>query len=294
MIGELNGLGCAAGWAVISTTMKAASKGIGPVMVNGVRCSFATLALAVIVIVSGQVAALSTLPLSAVAAIIISGVLGQAIGDGMFINSMKLIGASRALPLSGINPILTMVLAMLILGERVSLLSAAGTFLVVGGVYLLAFPYGTPKQVVRKTGKSDRVGILMALGAAVGWACSSVVLKAGIADVNLFVANLVRMSTAAVFLFGLETFHSHGKVARGLTRRSIGMLAFAGALNGITGVMYLTSLYYAGAAKAAVLAATSPVFALPISIFLLKERINRRILIGTSLSVAGIWMVMGG
>ncbi|HEX2922750.1 MAG TPA: DMT family transporter [Chloroflexota bacterium] len=294
MIGEISGLACAAGWAVISTTMKAVSNGVSPVMVNAVRCAFSTLVLAAIVVATGQIGTLSTLPLSAVAAIVASGVLGQAIGDALFISSMKLIGASRALPISGINPILTMVLAMLALSEQVSLLSAVGTFLVVGGVYFLAFPYGTPKQASRGAGSGDRVGVLMTLAATVAWATSTVVLKAGIQDVNLLVANLVRISGATLFLFSIELFHSRGRVAIGLTPRSIRVLALAGGLNGITGILYLVSLTYTGAAKAAVLSATSPVFALPISVFFLKERINRRILIGTGLCIVGIWMVMCG
>lgn len=294
LIGEINGLGCAAGWAVISTAMKAASKGLGPVMVNGVRCGFATLVLAAIVIAAGLTHDLVTLPVDALAAIIISGLLGQAIGDGMFINSLKLIGASRALPITGINPILTMALAMVFLGERVTLIGASGTFLVVGGIYMLAFPYGKPKQQGNKTEGADRLGILMALGAAAAYAGSAIVLKAGIANVDLIVANLVRMSAATIFLLVLETFHSRGRITAGLTRKSVAMLGLAGALNGVTGLMYLTALIYAGAAKAAVLVSTSPLFALPLSIILLRERVNRRILIGTALSIVGIWMVMWG
>jgi drug/metabolite transporter (DMT)-like permease len=51
-------------------------------------------------------------------------------------------------------------------------------------------------------------------------------------------------------------------------------------------------VYYAGAAKASVINATSPLFGLPLSLVFLHERITRRIALGTALTVLGIWLVL--
>ncbi len=294
MIGELAGLAGASVWAVVSTTMRAASEKASAVTVNWLRCSFATLTLGILVVLLGRVPDLGTLPLDGLAAILISGVLGQAMGDGLLIQSMKTIGASRALPISSTSPLFTMALAMLLLGERVTWIGVAGSLLVLGGIYLLAFPYGTSKPSGSTPRPSDRRGLLIAVSAALCYAASTIFLKKGVAEMDLVVAGFFRMAIASIFLFGLETLYFGWRLPAGITRRPFALVVMAGVLNSASSVLYVTAVSLAGAGKASVLASTTPLFALPISLFLLHERINSRIVTGTLLAILGIWMVILG
>jgi uncharacterized membrane protein len=135
---------------------------------------------------------------------------------------------------------------------------------------------------------------MLALSAACCYSLSTVVLKQGLASVDLLVANLIRMSTAATILLGLETYHYRGKAPAGISRRSLVTLGLAGTLSAASSMMFLTAVFYAGAAKASVLTATSPLFGLPLSILFLREKITRRIMVGTLLAVSGIWLVLSG
>lgn len=294
MIGELSGLGSAASWAAISTIMRQHSQHLTPIITNGLRCIFAALALAVLLAISGQMGELAALPVAGVVAIVVSGVLGQAVGDGLFISSLKLIGASRALPVSNIHPILTMVLAMVILREPVTWTVLGGGLMVLGGVYLVAFPFGPLRQIGHLVTTQDRRGLLLAVGAAGCWSLSTIVLKTALDTVPLLPANVIRMSTAAALLIGLEVVLERGHIPRGLPRRSLVIMAIAGVLNAFSSTLFLTAVHYAGAAKAAVLVATSPLFGLPMSVVVLKERVNRRIISGTLLAVLGVALVFSG
>jgi len=49
-----------------------------------------------------------------------------------------------------------------------------------------------------------------------------------------------------------------------------------------------------GAAVTSVVAASAPLFALPLAIFYLKEKITPLILLGTLFTVLGIWLVILG
>jgi drug/metabolite transporter (DMT)-like permease len=294
MIGEASGLGGAASWAVITAIMRHHSQHLSPVMINGLRCVFAAFTLAAIVIALGQLDALSAIPLEGAAIIILSGLLGQALGDGLYIWSLKLIGASRALPVSNIHPLLTMVLAMLLLGEPVTVAVLAGGLFVLAGVYLVAFPFGPLRQIGHLLDTPDRRGLLLAAGAAVCWSLSTIMLKTALESMPLLPANLLRMSTAAVLLIGLEVILERGHAATVLPRRSLVIMALAGILNAFSSLMFLSAILYAGAAKAAVLVATSPLFGLPLSFLFLKEQINRRIIAGTLVAVVGIWLVVSG
>jgi len=294
MIGELSGLGCAVIWAAVSSIMRSLSERISPIAINGLRCAFSVATLALLILALGRMDTLAAVPLAGAAAIVVSGIIGQSLGDGMFIASMKLIGASRALPVSGIQPLLTLGLAVLFLGERVTPESFAGTLLVILGIYLLAFPYSPLNQAGALLGSADRRGLLLALAAAACWAVSTIIIRRALESVDIVAANFIRLSTATLCLTGLELLLSRGRRPAGLSRRSLTILAIAGFISAFSSMMYLTAVFYAGAAKASVLSSTAPLFGLPISVLFLHEKISSRVVAGTLITVGGIWLVLGG
>lgn len=274
--------------------MRSLSDRINPVVVNALRCGFAALTLAVVVVALGKTELLLSMPLPNVALIVVSGMIGQGLGDAFFVMSMKSIGASRALPVSSIQPLLTTALAVVFLGERVSWLQGGGTILVLSAVYLLAFPYGPLSQIGTLLGSADRGGLMLSVGAAACWAVSSIILKHGLEGADLFAANLIRMTVAAALLLSFQSLTSRGEVLNGVNRRSLGTFAVAGVLGTISSMGYVSAVFYAGAAKAAVLTSTSPMFGLPLSLFVLREKVNGRIAVGSLLCVFGIWLVLLG
>ena len=294
LIGELSGLASAGAWALVSTVMRSMSNRMDPVMVNGLRCGYAAVAMVILIAALGRADALRTLPLQGVALIVISGLVGQGMGDAIFVVSMKSIGAARAMPISSTQPLLTMTLAVIFLGERVTLLAVVGALLVLLGVYLLAFPYGPLSQVTRLFASADRRGVALALGAAGCWAVSAISLKTALGSVDVMSTNLIRMIVAAVLLFAFEALVNRKKAFEGMDRRGLAIMGLAGLLGTASSMGYVTAVSYAGAAKAAVLASTSPFFGLPLSLFVLHEKVNRRILVGSLLCVAGIWLVLLG
>jgi len=294
VIGEFSGLGCAMVWAIVATSMRAASDKISPVMINGLRCSIASITLTLILLALGRLGNVLSMPPSALVAILGSGILGQALGDALFVKGMKMIGSARAFPIAATNPLLTTILAVLLLGEQVTPLGVGGTLLVLSGVCLLAFRHGTPKDIGTGVSRDEKLGLFIAFGSSVSYAASNIVLKQGLTDVDLVAANLIRMAFAASLLVGLEALNTRGHITTGFGRRSLTIMLFAGMLNAFSSLLYMTSIYYAGAAKASVLTSTSPLFALPLSLLFLKEKLNWRILVGTLVSVGGIWLVLGG
>ncbi|HEX9015126.1 MAG TPA: DMT family transporter [Chloroflexota bacterium] len=294
MIGELSGLGSAAAWALISTVMRSMSNRINPISVNALRCAYAAVFTIILVVAFGEAPRLMSIPMAGVAMIVLSGLLGQGMGDGMFVVSMKMIGAARAMPISSTQPLLTMVLAVIFLGERVTVQSGAGTVVVLLGVYLLAFPYGPLSQVGRLISSADRGGIALALGAALCWSVSSIFLKLALGEVGVLPTNVIRMVVAATLLFGFGATVNRREVLAGVDRRGLAIMGVVGLLGTASSLGYVTAVTYIGVAKAAVCVSTSPFFGLPLSLFVLKEKVNLRILLGSLLCVSGIWLVLLG
>jgi drug/metabolite transporter (DMT)-like permease len=69
---------------------------------------------------------------------------------------------------------------------------------------------------------------------------------------------------------------------------SLLVIAATGLLSVLATVLFLQGVASAGAARTAVLTATSPIFVVPISVLLLGERATWRLGVGTLCSVAGV------
>jgi drug/metabolite transporter (DMT)-like permease len=61
---------------------------------------------------------------------------------------------------------------------------------------------------------------------------------------------------------------------------------------GLGGLLYIAAVQDAGAGKAAILSATSPLFALPLAMLFLAERVTPRLMAGTLVSIVGISLVV--
>jgi drug/metabolite transporter (DMT)-like permease len=76
-------------------------------------------------------------------------------------------------------------------------------------------------------------------------------------------------------------------------RQQLAIIAVAGIVGTALGSLcYVYAVVEVGAARAAVLSATSPLMALPLAVLFLKERITARVAVGTVACVAGIALVV--
>ena len=57
-------------------------------------------------------------------------------------------------------------------------------------------------------------------------------------------------------------------------------------------LLFVTAISLAGAGKTASLSATSPLFAAPLAALFLKEPLTRRLILGTLVSAAGVWLLL--
>jgi drug/metabolite transporter (DMT)-like permease len=186
-------------------------------------------------------------------------------------------------------PVLASFGAVAFLNEPMSPLSVVGVLVTLGGVYLVAVrhPVSSGADVVRA--RAYWMGVGLAAAAAVSWSCSTLALRPALDLVDVATAAAIRTPAASAVLFVAA--------ARGRVLPKIADLLHGPALVAIlsTGVIsvaasgfFLISVELAGAGRAAVLNATAPVFAVPLSILLLRERGSPRVVVGTVTSVVGV------
>jgi uncharacterized membrane protein len=121
---------------------------------------------------------------------------------------------------------------------------------------------------------------------------STVLLRKGLDEVDATMANVVRLSVLVVALSAMAFKVGQVDRVKGYGLRSLGIVFLAGIIGtGLGTFTFLTAVQRAGAARTSILTATTPLFGVPMSL-LLKERPSSRTLVGTGLTMAGVWLTI--
>jgi drug/metabolite transporter (DMT)-like permease len=205
------------------------------------------------------------------------------LGDTLFFESARMLGLGRAMTIATSYPVLAAALAAVFLDEPLTLPVVAGTLMTLGGLALIVMT-----KVDAAAERRPWLGIGAAALASVGWAVSVVLMKAPMREVDATLAQAVRLPIAALLLactpwargaFGV-LWASRGHV---LTR-----FAVLSGLTAVSSVMFVASIKYAGVTVASVLSSTAPLFAIPLGVVFLGERLPPAAVLGAVVTVAGI------
>ncbi len=291
VIGIFFGIVSASLWATTSLAVKVQSARVDTLSFNAFRMVVGALLFSLLLPLFGGWEALTSLSGKSLAALSVSIICGGVIGDTLYFWSMTQIGASRAMPLSGIYPLFTWALAVPLLGETMTVRAILGTIFVLVGLTLLA-PSVEVEHV--HTAHWNRLGVLAAIFAAAMWALSTTMMKIGLQDgVNIVAINSFRMSLGAIVLTFFVLRWRDKSIWKSYDRASLPTLIGISLLStGIGSIFWILSVEYAGAARSALINAMAPLLGAPLAIIFLHERVNWKIGLGTCLAMLGVAMVI--
>lgn len=299
LIGVITGLIGAGLFGLSNVVYKSQSDEIHPIAITTFKMWIAILPILVVVLFL-LVPTGFNVPGTAIPFLILSILLGAGIGDLIYLTSQARIGVSRAFPIAMTFPLITYILSVIFIGEPILLTRVIGVILAVIGVSLI-----TREQTRKETEEQldlvdvhqrswDKVGVAFALFAAVFWATATVILQFGLINADPIDASLIRILAGSTFLIPVFLFARK----RGMpmpTKRASKLVLLAGFFGmGIGSLLYVTAVKFTGAAVTSVIASTAPLFALPFSIIVLKERVTSLVLIGTLFTIIGVWLVILG
>jgi drug/metabolite transporter (DMT)-like permease len=290
MLGVIIALVASLAWAGSSILLKYLSSRINAISVNTMRLWVGAVALIALVVFSGRSGDILQAPLFSILMVVASGILSNTAGDTIYIQSLSYLDVSISYPISqSAFPVLTLIVAILFLNESFTWLNILGAVFVIAGIIMIV---RNNKKVV--THKNVGKGVVLTLVAAVLWAAGSITLKIGLTQVDTFVAAAIRVVISAMLLttvaFSRPTpdrlkFRTYGT-------RNLILVASAGLLTyGVGAIGYVTAMHLIGAGKTVLLSASAPVFLLPLSVLILKERLSLLALVGVFVAVAGICLV---
>jgi len=293
LIRELGGLACAPMWAISSIMLKSQTDKIDALRINAVRGIFASVFLMAIVPIFGKTDQLMNLSFSGVAYLWTSVVVGLVVGDTLYIKGMGIVGVARALPISITYPIFVLPFSVVLADESVSSLTIVGILIVIVGLYVITAPKRGAEKPSTATRKQYWWGVSLLLMASLCWAIGTTLLDFGLEELDPIVASALRMPFMTLVLLVMISLKKSGEKTWYHGSRSLTILALAGILGiGVGGLLFMVGLQYAGTARTAILSSTAPLFGVPLSMLILRERITLKIVAGTILCVIGIWFVI--
>ena len=220
----------------------------------------------------------------------ISGLIGFALGDAVLFEAFVLLGPRLTMLIMTLWPVFSAVLAWALLGQKMSVAGILAMAVTLGGIALVVGDHasaadgGKPRKLT--------LGILLALGGALGQAVGFLLSKYGMAgNYSPISANLIRVSagTLALSLWLLFRGQLVENFLRLKDRRAFGFITL-GAISGpVVGVVLslfaISHAQYLGVAST--LMSLSPVILLPVAIFVFKERVTFKATLGTVITLAG-------
>ena len=286
--GIAGGLGTGIVWATISTLVRSLSGTLSPVQITALRSTVGGVVLLFVTILVGETRTLLDSPLWAVLLLWMSILIAMGVGDSAFFASMDYLGVTRALTLGMANPLLTTLVGILLLGETMTIPRASGIFLVVGGIALIVS--GRDDQVANLRTPSRR-GLRLVFLAATAWALSAIMIKAPLQVMPAVAATTLRFPAVAVVLWCSPWTRGTTQVLAAMTRADKTALAAVCLLSGFGSLLFMIGIKYGGVAIGNVLSSTSPLFTLPYELWVLKQPISRRSIVGALASVLGIGLM---
>jgi drug/metabolite transporter (DMT)-like permease len=293
ILGAAAGIASSALYAIAVVIYKSQHEEIRPLTITAFRMWIVLPFMTIIGLLQFVLTPL-TISLSAIVLLSISILLTAVIADTVYFMSQERIGVSFAFPIAMSFPILTYFFAIVFLSDALVLSRLFGIIVTILGIILISRDQKERENNLEEKSNLDIFGTSLAILAAILYAAGTVILEAGIGDIDPISANFVMIlcgSIAFVPLFSIAKY-------RGMempSRRASKIVAITGILDmGFAFFLIVVAVKYVGATIAAVLSSVAPMFAVPISVIFLNEHATRKTSIGVLATVIGIMFVILG
>ena len=287
--GELTALLTAIFWTITALAFEIAAKKVGTYSLNIIRLGVAFILLAglsyfrrgMLWPVDANIHAWTWLSLS--------GIIGFVLGDLFLFNAFAMIGSRISMLIMTLVPPVTALIGWLLLGETMNLQSLGGMFLVIAGIALTIWSKQNGKE--KLTLNYPLRGIFFAFLGAVGQAGGLVLSKFGMRDYDPFAATHIRIIAGFIGFAIVISFLGRWKFVKAtfsdkIAMRGIGIGSFFGPFLGVS--FSLVAIQHTKAGIAATLMAIVPILIIPPAIFIFKQKVSWKEVIGAIVSVIGV------
>ncbi len=293
--GEIAGVLTAVFWTVTSLAFESAGKKVGSLSVNLIRLIIAFFFIGIYSWVARGFFFPTDATLYQWEWLALSGLVGFVIGDLLLFQALVVVGARISMLMMALAPPFAAFIGWLMLGEVLSPMNLLGMSITLLGIVIVILKRERSEVngTVTKRLKSNYSvqGVLLALGGAMGQGAGLVLSKKGMGDYDAFSASQIRVLTGIVgFIFVLTFMNRWPRFMAALKNipamKRITLGAFFGPFLGVS--FSLLAVQHTQAGIAATLMSITPVLIIAPAVFLFKEKINWKEILGAVITVIGI------
>lgn len=294
-MGELAALATSVLWTFTSIQFTLAGRRVTSPVVNRARLAAAVAYLSLAhLIITGQLWPLAAEPWRWLW-LGLSGIVGLVLGDAALFQAYVQIGPRRTQLVMTSVPVITTAVAWLFWDERLLPAQLAAMAVTIGGIaWVVSEPRaanaarGFPGDADRRT---YRLGLILALGAALGQAFGLLLAKRGLAgNFAPLSATMIRMLVAAAVIWLLAGVQGRVRITwqRLHDRRALLLIAGGALVGPFLGVwMSMIAVQNAPVGIASTLMALPPILLIPLSAWIFGERVTGRAVVGTVVALLG-------
>lgn len=309
MAGELLAIIASVTFPLSNALFKKVDKYVTPAQINAIRTTIGAITFLGIIIIFQSWMLLTELTMGIIVLLLVSIIFGQIIGDTAYFQSQQSLGTIIALTISSTFPFFTFIISIMI-GREIPFIFYISGITIGLGILLIARSQLTQNNEVTTTGNRDLNGIAMGVIASLSWAIGIVLtdicfntLHDQLSDANqgLFIGNAVRFPFAAIVLLVI----AYGVPRKSKTvlkvdnphwiyNRNVVMIILVASILGTSlGVLlYSEAVRQAGAPLASLIFTVSPLFSIPISWIINREKITYMELTGLVFTVIGLFLII--
>jgi drug/metabolite transporter (DMT)-like permease len=286
ILGSVAALLSAGAWAFSTILFRKLGNEVSPIGMNLGKCIIGILYIGIILLIFG----IKPIDNRTFLLLGFSGLLGIAFGDTFYFKVLIYLGPRLTILLGTLGPVFTIILALIFLKERPSLLAWIGTFFTITGIIWVLWEQ-VPKENIKK---KWFFGIVFALLSVICMSTGIILSKIGLINCPPLQATFIRIIWSAIGLtiWGSASGQLKNWLIPFINLRLLKLILFTVFVAIFGGFyLFLFALRYIDASIATILNSTTPLFILPMTAFIFKEKITFKAITGATLTVIGITLI---
>ena len=224
----------------------------------------------------------------------ISGLVGFVIGDAMLFEAFVVVGTRVSMLLMSLVPIMSALFAWIFLGEVLNVLEVTAITLTVSGIIWVVADKQKDKNWVK--GKRLFWGIALGVGGALGQTFGLILSEKGLeGGFSTLTGNLIRVlcGVVVIWLFTMVRGRVKQTFISLKDKKAFGALVAGSFFGPFVGVwLSLVAIKYARIGIASTLISTTPIFLIPITYWIFKDRITINAILGTVVAIVGVAILL--
>lgn len=203
-----------------------------------------------------------------------------------YFKALSLGDVNKVVPVDKSSVILTVLFAVIVLGETNNLAAKLiGTVLIATGTFLMIEKKAESR--VATTTKQNRRWLIYAALSAIFAALTSILAKIGIDGVESNLGTAVRTCVVLVMAWGIVLFRGKGAQAKNIDRRELLFIILSGIATGASWLCYYYAIQNGVVSVVVPIDKLSVIVSIVFSFFVFGERLSKKALLGLILMIAG-------